>query len=254
MKIEAVILDWAGTTVDYGCFSPVQAFVDAFESQGIGVTLEEVREPMGILKRDHIIAMLEMPRINSAFKELKGRDYNDEDVDQILEVFTDKLMSHLRLGTSLKPGTLEIAQLLREKGIKIGSTTGYTKAMLEPVAEAAARLGYTPDMAVTPEEVAGFGRPYPYMIFENLKRLEVMSTENVIKIGDTVADVLEAKHAGIKSFAVVEGSSVMALSEEEWETLSPDEQEQRSFAVKKVFLEAGADVVLQNLGELVAYL
>ena len=30
MKYEAVIFDWAGTTVDYGCFAPGQAFLDAF--------------------------------------------------------------------------------------------------------------------------------------------------------------------------------------------------------------------------------
>ena len=29
--IEAVIFDWAGTTVDFGCFAPVQAFVEVFK-------------------------------------------------------------------------------------------------------------------------------------------------------------------------------------------------------------------------------
>lgn len=60
-KWEAVIFDWAGTTVDYGCFAPVQAFVEVFRHFGIEPTMEEVREPMGMLKRDHIRAMLEMP-------------------------------------------------------------------------------------------------------------------------------------------------------------------------------------------------
>ena len=56
-KIEAVIFDWAGTTVDYGCFAPVQAFITAFEEYGITPTFDEVREPMGMLKRDHIRTM-----------------------------------------------------------------------------------------------------------------------------------------------------------------------------------------------------
>ena len=34
-KIEAVIFDWAGTTVDYGSFAPVVAFAKAFEKFGI---------------------------------------------------------------------------------------------------------------------------------------------------------------------------------------------------------------------------
>lgn len=51
-KIEAVIFDWAGTTVDFGCFAPVQAFVEVFKHFGIEPTMEEVRKPMGMLKRD----------------------------------------------------------------------------------------------------------------------------------------------------------------------------------------------------------
>ncbi len=62
-NIEAVIFDWAGTTVDYGCFAPVKAFAEVFRQAGIEPTMDEVREPMGMLKRDHIKTMLEMPRI-----------------------------------------------------------------------------------------------------------------------------------------------------------------------------------------------
>ena len=47
MKYDGIIFDWAGTTVDYGCFAPVKAFIEAFEQFGITPTLEEVRKPMG---------------------------------------------------------------------------------------------------------------------------------------------------------------------------------------------------------------
>ena len=42
---DAVIFDWAGTTVDYGCFAPVQAFADAFGEYGIRPTMDEIRGP-----------------------------------------------------------------------------------------------------------------------------------------------------------------------------------------------------------------
>lgn len=38
-KTEAVIFDWAGTTVDYGCFAPVQAFMEVSK----GTTFHTVR-------------------------------------------------------------------------------------------------------------------------------------------------------------------------------------------------------------------
>ena len=62
MDIKMVVMDWAGTTVDYGCFAPVHAFAKAFEEVGITPTMQEIREPMGLLKMDHIRAMLSMKR------------------------------------------------------------------------------------------------------------------------------------------------------------------------------------------------
>ena len=78
--IQAVIFDWAGTTVDYGCFAPVQAFQEAFAHHGVPVTLEETRKPMGMLKRDHIRTMLRMERIARAWEETHGRPAGEEDV------------------------------------------------------------------------------------------------------------------------------------------------------------------------------
>lgn len=63
--IQGVIFDWAGTTVDFGCFAPVSAFVEAFRKAGIDVTLEETRAPMGKLKIEHIRTMLAMPAVKA---------------------------------------------------------------------------------------------------------------------------------------------------------------------------------------------
>jgi len=252
--IEAVIFDWAGTTVDYGCFAPVQAFLDTFNEKGISVTMAEVREPMGMLKRAHIATMLEMPRINAEFQEKFGRNFNDEDVDGILEVFTAKLMAELSEGTQLKPFLLETVEMLREKGIKIGTTTGYTADMLAPVAKRAAELGYNPDATFTPDDTDGIGRPKPFMVEKNLEVLGVKDKANVIKIGDTISDIEEGKNAGVRSFGVIEGSSVMSLSEAEYNALSDEEKAVKIAETKEVFLKAGADEVLLNLSELVNFI
>lgn len=94
-KIEAVIFDWAGTTVDYGCFAPVQAFMEVFKSFGIEPTMAETRKPMGMLKRDHIHTMMDMPRINRLWQEKYGRGYTEEDIDALYAQFEEKLMSIL---------------------------------------------------------------------------------------------------------------------------------------------------------------
>ena len=48
MKPQLIIFDWAGTTVDYGCFAPVNAFALAFQKFGVNPTVEEIRAHAGI--------------------------------------------------------------------------------------------------------------------------------------------------------------------------------------------------------------
>ena len=92
------------------------------------------------------------------------------------------------------------------------------------------------------------------MIFENLKKLEVASVGAAVKIGDTVSDIQEGLAAGMLSLGIVEGSSVMGLSEAEYAALSPEEKEAGRRSVEEKFLAAGASAVLRNLSELPAYL
>ncbi|CAM5180883.1 Phosphonoacetaldehyde hydrolase OS=Lysinibacillus sphaericus OX=1421 GN=phnX PE=3 SV=1 [Lysinibacillus sphaericus] len=95
MKIEAVIFDWAGTAVDFGCFAPVNVFLTIFEDAGVAVTLEEARKPMGMLKIDHIRTMLEMPRVSEAWARVYGRSFTEQDVQALYSQFETKLMASL---------------------------------------------------------------------------------------------------------------------------------------------------------------
>ena len=250
MKTEAVIFDWAGTTVDYGCFAPVSAFIEAFASMGIEVTLDEVRKPMGALKKYHIKQMLEMPRINTLFLAKHGRQFNNNDLDTMEKLFISKLMNELENHTQLKPYLLEATGNLRLRGIKIGSTTGYTSEMLAPVAAAAKAQGYEPDTTFTPTDTDGIGRPSPAMLEANLQALEVTNKKAVIKIGDTVSDIMEGLNAGVMSVGVIEGSSIMGLAEQEYEALSQKEKELKIKRVRQVYEVAGADAIILNLSEI----
>lgn len=251
---EAVIFDWAGTTVDYGCFAPVQAFAGVFRHFGIEPTMDEVRAPMGMLKRDHIRTMLEMPRIRKLWTEKYGAAPTEENVEELYGLFEEKLMRILDQYAEIKPYVLETVEALRKRGMKIGSTTGYTDAMMAIVTAKAKENGYAPDVWFSPNSVGDAGRPYPYMIFRNMEALGVHSVENVVKVGDTVSDIREGKNAGVFTVGVVEGSSEMGLTEEEYHALSEEERAERSAAVREKFVKAGADAVIQNMSELLEIL
>ena len=251
-RIEAVIFDWAGTTVDFGSLSPVGAFMEAFRRAGVEVNEEETRKPMGMLKIDHIRTMLAMDRIRAAWIEKHGAAPTDDDAQRIYDDFEPALMSVLDERSKLKPHVLECVAALRERGLSVGSTTGYTSSMMDGVRPAAARQGYAPDTCVTADDTGGFGRPWPFMIFENMRLLKVSAVSAVVKVGDTVSDIREATAAGVVAVGVTDGSSVAGCSEAEWNAKSEDEKNVVREKAKKVFLDAGADYVIRDLSELPA--
>ncbi len=228
-RIDAVILDWAGTTVDYGSFAPVNALMAAFEAFGIKASVEETRAPMGLPKRKHIEKMLEN----------MGRSYAQEDVSQIYAHFEPALFEVLAKHSDPLPGVIEAAQQIREMGVAIGSTTGYTQAMMDVVVPLAKEKGYAPDCIICPDDCNGVGRPHPYMLWRNLEKLRTASINNALKIGDTEADMQEGKNAGCLSVGVLKGSSMLALS--------GDEEISR-----QKYIEAGADYVIEDIGALPA--
>ena len=254
MTTQLVIFDWAGTTVDYGSFAPVHAFALAFGKFGLTPTVEEIRAPMGMLKRDHIRTMLAMPRLHQQWTEQQGSEPNDEAVEKIYGVFEASLLESLSQYAAPKPGVVETVTKLREMGLHIGSTTGYTDKMMAVVVPQAAAQGYAPDAWFSPDSVQGLGRPYPYMIFANMARFQIPSVENVVKVGDTVADIQEGKRAGVRSLGVLEGSSVMGYTQAEYEALTPAQRQTAKEKAREVFLLAGADDVLDTLDQLPQWL
>ncbi|MBC2854953.1 phosphonoacetaldehyde hydrolase [Cetobacterium sp. 2A] len=246
-RIEGVIFDWAGTTVDYGCFAPVKVFLDIFKDKGIEPTIEEARGPMGMLKIDHVIAMLSVERISNLWKEKYGRNWNEDDVNLLYFNFEKQLFEILPDFTTPVPGILELIKRLREKGLKIGSTTGYTRKMMDIVEKHAKEKGYSPDFLSTPSNQPA-GRPHPYMILENMKVLKLNNPECVIKVGDTVSDIKEGVNAKCWSVGILKGSSELGLTEEEVINMPKDELNEKLEVVRRRFLDNGAHFIIEEVG------
>jgi phosphonoacetaldehyde hydrolase len=247
--LQAVIFDWAGTIVDYGCFAPLEVFIEVFEKKGIKVKHEEAREPMGLLKWDHIEAMCKMERIANLWKDKYGRLPEKRDIDGLYADFEPLLFSILPNYCNPVPGSIEVVERLRNMGLKLGSTTGYTAEMMAIVAPEAKKRGYAPDFMVTPSEMPA-GRPYPYMIYKNAIHLSVFPMKHIIKVGDTVSDIKEGVNAGTWTVGVIKGGSELGMNEQEVKSCDPDILADKMEVVSKRFKSAGADYVIDSIGEL----
>jgi len=133
--------------------------------------------------------------------------------------------------------------------MKIGSTTGYTRPMLDLLLETAAAQGYVPDCAVCPDDV-GAGRPFPWMCYRNAVLLNVYPMEALVKIGDTVSDIEEGLNAGMWSVGVVRTGNEIGLTEADFMALPAADQQVRLQAGRGKLKEAGAHYVVDSLGEI----
>jgi phosphonoacetaldehyde hydrolase len=132
-EIKMVILDLAGTVVDYGSCAPVAALVELFGRQGISLSLEKARGPMGMHKRDHIKALAGDEGVAGQWLQLYGRPFTDKDLEKLYREFIPLQLEILEKHGLLIPGTLEAQHYFRASGIKIGITTGYCREMMEIV-------------------------------------------------------------------------------------------------------------------------
>ena len=156
--VKAVIFDWAGTVVDYGSLAPMGAFVETFAEFGVDISIDEARGPMGMAKRPHIAALTALPRVAEAWKQRHGRAPTDEDIDALYEVFVPKNVSVAAHYADVIPGTAEVVSALRAEGVRIGSSTGYTREIMARITPRAAEQGFAPDSLVCTGDTPRAGR------------------------------------------------------------------------------------------------
>jgi 2-aminoethylphosphonate--pyruvate transaminase/phosphonoacetaldehyde hydrolase len=249
--IKAVIFDWAGTTIDFGCFAPVIVFKKIFEEKGISLTMQEIRKPMGLMKKDHIRVLCQMERVKKLWNNLFNHFPNENDVGELYSQFEPTLLKILADYTEPIPGVMDTIDTLHDKNIKIGSTTGYTQSMMDIVVIEAAKKGYKPDSIINSSHVP-IGRPYPFMCYLNAINLQVYPLKSVIKVGDTVTDIKEGLNAGMWSIGVIIGSSELGLNENQLKELDTDSLKTMIFNVRSKFEAAGAHYVIDKISDLQA--
>lgn len=246
LHIRAIMLDWAGTTVDHGSMAPILALQTLFARHGIALSTEDARRDMGLLKRDHIQAILALPNIRAEWNSITGREPREPEVLSLFEEFGPLQMKIIVQHSQLIPGVAQVVKDWQSRGIRIGSTTGYTRQMLAPVLTQAAQQGFQPDASVCPDEV-GAGRPAPWMLMKNAQLLDAYPPIACVKIGDTVVDIEEGRNAGMWTIGITRTGNLVGLDREQWAELPKSTKEARLIRAQETLLEAGADYVAEDL-------
>jgi phosphonoacetaldehyde hydrolase len=254
LHLKAAIFDWAGTVIDFGSRAPMGAFVEAYRRFGVDMTVAEARGPMGLPKRAHIAALMAEPGIAGRWADAHGGAVPGEaEIDQVYDVFVPLNVDVVADFAALIPGAVDMARAVRARGMKLGSTTGYVRPIMDRLWPLAAAQGYQPDNLVCAGDLAD-GRPTPLMMYRCFADLGVYPPAAVVKIDDTEPGILEGLAAGTWTVGVSISGNCVGLSAEEWAATPEEEQATLRAHAEAQLLGAGAHFVIDSIAGLMPVL
>lgn len=250
-RIEAVILDWAGTTVDFGSFAPIQIFIEAFKRVfDIEITLAQARIPMGLGKWQHIEALGKLPEIDALWNAKFGRSMTREDIDKIYAAFMPLQIAKVVDFAAPIAGVTDTIAALRQQNIKIGSCSGYPRVVMEKLVPAAQVLGYQPDYWVASDDLLVGGRPGPWMALQNVIALGIGSVSACVKVDDAVPGIEEGRNAGMWSVGLSISGNEFGKTWETYQSMSDEEIGSLKQQASEKLFAAGAHYVIDTLADL----
>jgi phosphonoacetaldehyde hydrolase len=247
-EIVAVVFDWAGTMIDFGCLAPIRALQAAFEAEGVAVTEAQARKDMGVAKRDHVAALMADPEVSVAWTAHFGSAPQASDADRLYARLEPLMADQARTRGELIPGAADLAGWLQTRGIKIGSTTGYTRDMTAAILPRAAAQGYAPLTVVCAGETPA-GRPSPLPLWKALVEMGAYPAWRCVKVDDAAVGILEGKAAGAWTIGVAVSGNGVGLSLEAWRALGAGDQARLRDAAEVTLRAAGADYIIPTVAE-----
>jgi len=245
-NIKAVIFDWAGTIIDFGCLAPTQVFIEVFRRKDILVSIDEARAPMGLAKKDHVRELFRLESVQKQWIAEFGRTPSETDIEEMYAELEPALALIVKNYSEPIPGAVELIDRLKKQGVKVGTTTGYVSEMMNNILPLAYAKGLMPDSVVNSSEVIA-GRPAPWMIYRNCEKMNVFPLNQMVKIGDTVADIQEGINAGMWTIGLTKSGNEVGLSLDDAENADHIWLMEKIALAGKKLLNAGADYVAEGV-------
>jgi phosphonoacetaldehyde hydrolase len=192
---------------------------------------------------------MRLPRVAAAWRDKYKREPTEPDIDAVYDVFVPMNIEVAELYADVIPGVAESVADLRRRGLKIGSSTGYTRDIMAKVVPIAAAQGYSPDCIIctgdTPE-----GRPTPFMLYKAFLELAVWPAWACVKVDDTEVGIAEGLSGGCWAVGVAVTGNVFGLSLADTTALSWQAFSERRAAAASRLEGAGAHYVIDGVADI----
>lgn len=225
----------------------MEAFKQGFDFE---IGLEEAREPMGLGKWDHIQAVGRIPAVDKRWNEKFGRSMTNEDIDAIYAAFMP--LQQAKVADHAEPilNAIEVVNGLKDKGIKIGSCSGYPREVMDVLIPVAADYGYQPDYVVATDDLPQGGRPAPFMALKNVIELDVTDVKACVKVDDSAPGIFEGHNAGMWTVGLLLSGNEAGLTFEEYQAADEATLEKAREKARAKFIKSAPHYLIDTISDL----
>lgn len=219
-KINTVVFDLYETIIfpkKHLRPAPVQAFINTFNYYGFYTAsssillnhndtfMNIIDKHMGTSKRNHLISILNEPYMKSFYESIKKENITIDDMyKKFIEIQCEILYNPDYC--TLEPNYHIVEHNLRKMGVQYFCfTTGFNSLMTSIIFHHLPNLHF--NKIITTDTVKS-PRPNPEGLYKIMEKCNVCDY-NVIKIGDTIADIQEANNASVISVGITTGSTTV---------------------------------------------
>ena len=249
--IRGCIFDLGGTLIDKYSLTPFLALKKIFKEKDIHVNNQIIFKDIGKFKKDHISDILFHKNISNQWKQKYNREPESYDIIHLYSDFNRIQSNYCWNLMSILPEVPNCIQYLKKNNIKIGCTTGFNKEHMNIIRKRFDINNISLDSYISSTCLNKPSRPYPYMIEENMKNLNINDPKTIIKIDDTALGIQEGKNSNCWTVGVARWSINMNLHTiEEAYSLDIHELDDNLKRCRKRLFDSGADFVINTLDEL----
>ncbi|MDX2304440.1 MAG: HAD hydrolase-like protein [Microscillaceae bacterium] len=212
-KIQLIVFDLSGTTVEDDN-AVAKSLHQAAVEYGLNIPLEDFQKTIGTNKIHLYQFMIARSRGQElSFENLEKYNFPElyEEARDLFDRYAVIMLEYYQKNVRAMPQAEETFRWCKAQGIKVATDTGFHREVSQAIIQGLNWLDSgLIDLSVDVDCTEGIGRPAPYMIFYAMQKLGIQSVHEVIKIGDTPADLISGYNAGcIANIGVKSGANTL---------------------------------------------
>jgi phosphonoacetaldehyde hydrolase len=246
-NINCILFNWNGTLIDPYSIGITKTLSDVFRINGIIMTPSLVRQYLGLNIDLHISNILSETEINNKWVTFYKDKPTLQNINELVKKYEKIYENNINYYCDIIPNVKEIFDIIKKNNISIGITTNVSNNINNIIVKKLETNNIKLDNIVCSEDINNSSRPNPFMIYENMKNLNIQTINSVIKVDNNIYGIKEGINAGCWTVGIYKYSSYNIIYDNEMININEKEKKLIEDKTKNKLINAGADFVIPDI-------